>query len=189
MFWGILQVIVLVLMADVVIAIAHWAMDVYGDPACPVLGKLVFEPNELHHVWPRAFLKNPLWKNSDGLVLIAIVIIVVTWTAGVLTWEVWVFAFVVGITNLIHRWAHQTRKENGWLVSLLQDLCLIQRPQVHGRHHRGDQSSNYAPITNFVNPVLEALNLWRVLECLVECALGVAPRRFAPLRVAARVAI
>lgn len=36
-------------MADFVTGVFHWWEDRYGNPAWPVIGKLVVEPNILHH--------------------------------------------------------------------------------------------------------------------------------------------
>jgi ubiquitin-conjugating enzyme E2 variant len=168
----------LLFLSDLLIAIVHWAMDAYGDPKWPLLGSLVLKDNLDHHRWPRLFLRNGVLKNSAALLVIAALIASVSWMLGALTWQVLTFAGIVAGTNLIHRWAHQTRRQNGRFISLLQDLRIIQRREEHARHHMGGQDSHYAPVTNFVNPILEALNFWRLLECLVERLFGVKPRRF-----------
>lgn len=164
--------------ADVTIAAVHWAMDTYGNPKCPVLGKAVFGPNLFHHIFPRALLKNSCLKSSDTSIAAGALIVAVAWSIGMFGWKACLFGGVVAMINMIHRWSHSTPKENGSFITWLHKLKLIQTQQNHARHHIGEQNTNYAAFTNFVNPILEKLNLWRTLENLVEKLTGIKPRRF-----------
>lgn len=46
---NVLYVMAAFLLADFVTGVFHWWEDRYGNPAWPVIGKLVVEPNILHH--------------------------------------------------------------------------------------------------------------------------------------------
>ena len=84
------------------------------------------------------------------------------------------------MANAIHRWAHQTQRKNGCVVTLLQDLWIIQRRQEHAKHHMGLQNTHYAPITNLLNPILDGLSFWRRLERILEALCRTKARRFPP---------
>lgn len=165
------------LITDLVLAVFHWGMDRYGRAECPFLGKPVFEPNDLHHILPRALLENSCLKSSDTVFFAALLVILIAWSLGVLSWEIWLFSGLIVMVNMTHRWSHRTSVENGLCISLLQRLRLVQTREHHAKHHLGAQDTHYAVLTNFLNPVLETLNVWRMFEGFIELVTGLKPKQ------------
>ena len=121
----VMQVLVGLLLADLVSGLVHWFEDAYVHADMPLLGKWlagVAEDNRLHHHKPRAFLTKTWWQSSWDLVLLSAVLVVIAWCCGWLTWHVWLFALLGANANEFHKWEHRTRKENGRLISFLQDI-------------------------------------------------------------------
>jgi ubiquitin-conjugating enzyme E2 variant len=84
-----------------------------------------------------------------------------------LTWHVWLFAALSANANEFHKWSHRTRKENGRIISFLQDIKILQTAKHHARHHTDPKNSHYCTITNFLNLVLDRVNFWNGLEWLL----------------------
>jgi len=81
----------------------------------------------------------------------------------------------------VHKWAHRTPAENGRLISLLQRARLVQSPAHHARHHTDPKNSHYCVLTNFLNPLLDGIRLWELLEWLILKVLGVRRRLDTPV--------
>jgi plasmanylethanolamine desaturase len=154
-----------VLAADFIVGAVHWLEDAYVRDTWPVLGTLVARPNILHHYVPRHFIRKTWWESCwDQLLLAAGAVALAAW-AGWFGWQVVLFAVLVGNANQIHKWAHRSRRENGPVISLLQDLKIIQGMRHHAIHHTDPKSTHYCVITEHLNPLLERLRFWTRVEC------------------------
>lgn len=167
-----LQAAGVVLAADFTAGLVHWAEDAYIREDTPVLGKWIGRPNVVHHHLPRRMARNTWWQSSRDLILAMGLMVIVAALLGCLTWQVWLFAVVGANANEVHKWSHRTRRENGVLITLLQDLRILQTPHHHAIHHTNPKEVNYCPITNALNPVLDALHFWTGLEWLLAHTLG-----------------
>ncbi len=176
------QVIGVVALADFISGLVHWLEDAYGTETTPVVGALMIRPNIIHHHYPRHFTKLNWWQSSWDLVLLGILTISITAWAGVLIWHVGLFVAICVNANQIHKWSHQTRSENGRIVSFLQDIHLLQTPHQHALHHTDPKNTYYCPITNMVNPVLEFIGFWPKMEAVVEALTGATHRKDASNR-------
>jgi hypothetical protein len=175
-----------ILLLDFVSGVVHWAMDSYGHPDSPVMGRIYIGPNIRHHRYPREFMARTYLQSSWDLLLVGALILAAAWALGRVSWEVWLFVVMGSNAILFHKWMHRTRRENGPVISLLHDLRLIQTPRHHARHHSGAKDTNYCVITVALNPLLDAVGFWRWLERAVALAFGVTPRGDATHRLAAR---
>jgi ubiquitin-conjugating enzyme E2 variant len=108
------------------------------------------------------------WRSSWDLILVLALFVLVCWRSNYLTWQVWVFALLAANANEFHKWSHRTRRENGRVISWLQDLRILQTPRHHACHHTDPKHSHFCTVTNVLNPVLDALRLWDYLEWLLE---------------------
>ena len=174
--WIIVEIVIVVLVTDFLSGVLHWLEDSYGDARWPVTGRLVTRPNILHHRRPTAFTEHSWLKSASVLLFLATVILAVTWAGGVLTWHVLLLVALGVNANEIHKWNHLPASKRGRIVVALRKLSLLQTPQHHGRHHSSSKNTNYCVITNFVNPVLEVLDIWRKSERAIEVLLGVSKR-------------
>lgn len=154
----------------------HWLEDAYGSPSWPIVGRHVTKPNILHHYLPRAFVTNSWYLSSRLLLLVCTLLAVITLAAGAFNWMV-ALGLLLGVNaNQVHKWSHRTRRENGRLVRLLQQLRLIQSPAHHHRHHVLGKNTHYCVLTDFLNPVLDRARFWAGLEWLIARAFGVERR-------------
>ena len=172
----ILQILVSVLVADFVSGLFHWLEDAYGREEWPITGRLVSKPNVLHHHEPRYFTRHS-WFYSARLLLIAgVLVLVVSWLLGVLSWHVWLVVLLGVNANEIHKWAHRTPTENGPVISVLQRIRLIQTPHHHASHHTDPKNSHYCVLTDFLNPLLDGIRLWAALEWIIRKVFGMRRR-------------
>ncbi|PIW54592.1 MAG: hypothetical protein COW16_10405 [Sphingomonadales bacterium CG12_big_fil_rev_8_21_14_0_65_65_10] len=151
------------ILADFLTGLFHWIEDRFGRPQMPVLGPLVFEPNRLHHAQPVAF-------TGDGFVTRNWT----TWLGAAILWgpmflmigaPAWaiVGAFGTAMSNQIHYWAHRPSLAPGW-AKPLQALGLLQSARHHARHHRPPHLTRYCINTDWLNPVLDTVKFWSLLE-------------------------
>jgi hypothetical protein len=171
-----------VLAADFVAGIIHWLEDAYVREDTPLIGKWAARPNIVHHHYPRYMTRHNWWQTSFDLVLVSAALVIGAWFLGLLSWEVWVFAIVSANANEFHKWEHRTRKENGRIISFLQDIKVLQTAKHHARHHTDPKNSHYCTITNFLNPVLDGVNFWNGLEWALARTVGLNRREDTSIR-------
>ena len=170
------QIVLITALADFAAGFIHWAEDAYFTEDTPVLGQLFIRPNIVHHHYPRFFTHFTWWQSSWDLALVSALLLLVAWPLGFLDWQLVLFAVLSTNANEIHKWSHRTRKENGRIISALQDWHILQTPRHHGVHHSDPKNTYYCPITNFVNPVLEHIDFWTRLEAVIERLTGITHR-------------
>jgi hypothetical protein len=158
------------LAADIVTGAVHWWEDRYGNPAWPVIGKLVVEPNIRHHSEPRAFLEGNYWHRNWTTIVPAGLIALACYLAGQY-WLALVAAFATQ-ANEIHGWAHQKCSR---YIRGLQLLGLITSQEGHAQHHQSPFSTDFCVMTDWTNPLLSGIRFWRALEWLVGLT-GIHPR-------------
>ncbi len=158
--------------AEFAAGFVHWFEDAYIRERTPVVGRFIGRPNIVHHHYPRFMTRHTWWQSSWDLVLISVALLVAAWGFGMLTWHVWLFTILAANANEFHKWEHRTRKENGRVISFLQDIKLLQTSKHHALHHTDPKNSHYCTITNVLNPVLDTLRFWDSLEWLLAKAIG-----------------
>ena len=176
------KVVGIVLAADFVGGFIHWLEDAYIRENTPFIGKWVARPNIVHHHYPRYMARFDWWHTSRDLFLVSAVLVTLAWCLGVLTWEVWLFAILAANANEFHKWEHRTRKENGRIISFLQDIKLLQTAKHHARHHTDPKNSHYCTTTNVLNPILDRTHFWDGLEWLLARTIGLKRREDTSIR-------
>lgn len=166
------QALGIVMLADFAAGIVHWIEDAYFDESTPIIGPLVIKPNIVHHHLPRHFTRLNWWQSSADLLVVGLLLLGVGWWCGWLSWQLWLFVAISVNANQVHKWSHRTRRENGPVISFLQDMRVLQTPRHHARHHTDPKNTFYCPLTNLVNPLLERVRFWDHAESLVERAFG-----------------
>jgi ubiquitin-conjugating enzyme E2 variant len=58
------------------------------------------------------------------------------------------------------------------VVRTLQKARVLQAQGHHLRHHAGIRDTHYCVVTNLLNPLLDHVYFWRVLEAVIEGVLG-----------------
>ena len=172
-----LKAIACVFAADLLSGLFHWLEDAYGKEHYPITGRFVTAPNILHHKDPGYFTCHSWLRSASVLIVLCTMLGVASYLVGWLNWMT-ALVLLLGVNaNEIHKWAHRSRARNGRLISFLQDRGLIQSPSQHRQHHRGSKDTNYCVITNYLNPLLDAVNLWNRLERAIYSLTGVRRRR------------
>jgi ubiquitin-conjugating enzyme E2 variant len=161
------QIPAVVFAADFSGGFIHWLEDAYVREDTPLVGKWVARPNIVHHHYPRYMTRHNWGQTSWDLLLISAALVLGAWACGWLTWQVWLFAILTANANEFHKWEHRTRKENGRVISFLQDIRVLQTARHHTRHHTDPKNSHYCTITNVLNPILDGINFWNGLEWLL----------------------
>lgn len=177
-----LELVAVWLLVDFVSGVVHWAEDSYGGETTPVIGRWIVGPNVLHHRSGSAFIDKSWIASSWDLAAVGVAILVAAGFAGVLTWHVGLFALLGANANQIHKWNHMRRSRVPFAIRLLQRLHLLQSPRHHAQHHRGTKDSHYCVITEVLNPVLDRVGFWRMLEKLLEPVLGLPRSQQGALR-------
>lgn len=158
--------------AELAAGFVHWIEDAYIRDHTPLVGRLIGRPNTVHHHYPRYMTRHSWWHSSRDLVVVATLLVVAAWGCGWLTWQVWLFAILAANANEFHKWEHRTRKENGRIISWLQDVKILQSAKHHALHHTDPKNSHYCTITNVLNPVLDRIHFWDGLERILAKTIG-----------------
>ena len=164
----VLQVVLIIMLADFAAGVVHWIEDAYVREDTPFIGSFIGKANVIHHHLPRYMTRNNWWQSSWDLLCLSALMVIGAWALGVLTWQVWLFAAVSTNANQVHKWSHQTRKENGRVISFLQDVHVLQTPHHHAIHHTNPKNVRYCPITNLVNPLLDGVCFWDGIERILS---------------------
>lgn len=177
-----LKFLATVFLADFVAGAIHWLEDAYVCEDTPLIGKIVARPNIVHHHYPRYMVRHNWWRTSWDLILLSALLVVAAWCFGFLSWEVWLFAVLSANANEFHKWEHRSRKENGPIISFLQDIKLLQSAKHHARHHTDPKNSHYCTITSVLNPVLDGVRFWDGLEWALARTAGLNRREDTSVR-------
>jgi plasmanylethanolamine desaturase len=168
----VVEALLTILAADFVAGVIHWAEDAYVREHTPWLGRWIGRAHTLHHHLPRYMTRKTWWQSNWDLLAAMALLVGVAGLGGWLSWQVWLFAAVAGNANEVHKWSHRTQRENGPLITALQNLRILQTPRHHAVHHTNPKDVHYCPITNLLNPLLDGLQFWAAVEWLLERTLG-----------------
>ena len=169
-------VVLVLVLSDLVAGGVHWFEDAYVREDTPLIGSFIGKANVIHHHLPRYMTRHNWWHSSWDLLAFSALVVFVAGQLGLLTWQVWLFAAISANANEVHKWSHRTRQENGWCITLLQKLRVLQTPHHHAVHHTNPKNVRYCPITNLVNPVLDGLRFWDGVEWLLAKTVGLHRR-------------
>ena len=73
-------------------------------------------------------------------------------------------------------------QENDNIIKSLQLYSIIQSRKQHAKHHFSPYASNFCAITPFVNPILECIHFWRILELILRIV-GIKSKRGTEVRL------
>jgi ubiquitin-conjugating enzyme E2 variant len=159
----------------------HWGADTWGADDCPVIGRRLLVPFRVHHINPDDFLHRRFLDVNGDVACVAIPVLVAlltvpldnTWGPPVAVFG-WAFCGIGSMTNQIHQWAHM--RSPPWPIRILQRCRLLLRRAHHTAHHERPYDRHYCITTGWCNAPLEAIDLFRRLECAITRVTGVVPR-------------
>ncbi len=156
------------LLADLLSGVLHWIEGRFGPGRqhWPVLGRLIFTPNLIHHAAPTEFLQAGFfdrnWTTWAAVAPIATVLLLVFGS------QPWIWSAAIGgmMANEIHAWAHRKTMAPGWALRL-QATGMLQSPRHHAVHHVPDHRRHYCIISDWLNPMLDHFEVWHQAERLL----------------------
>jgi len=161
--------------ADFITGVVHWAEDTYCEDGYPIIGKLICEPNRLHHIDPNLMVRTGTFISRNILqwvsALCAFGLLYLADYANIYTFMTLLFA---SFGNEVHRWNHMSK--TGPVISFIKQSGYIQSQKQHSLHHKPPHETNYCILTSQVNPVLEAINFWRSIEFIIRVTTGLEPK-------------
>lgn len=151
------------LIADLLGGVVHWLEDRVLTERTPFLGATVVASNRLHHREPMAFTtRSVVARNGTTWLMAGIVSLM--WLALLGPSFVWFTATIGGaLSSSVHFLTHQPRRASR-AIRILQEIGLVQSPAHHAGHHRPPSDRRYCPLTGWVNPIVDGLGIWRLLE-------------------------
>lgn len=153
-----------ILLADFLTGLGHWFEDTYSLPTWPILGRLIAEPNINHHLNPQEMAPTFLSRNWFQLVP-ACLFLLILWQISCLNWQVTVVISFLALGNETHAWCH-LRNRNP-LVRFLQEMGIAISVKNHNVHHKDPYTKAYCTLTNWVNPIVDRLYVWTLLEKII----------------------
>lgn len=165
--WNIFQVFLLWITADFVTGIIHWWEDTYGNPDWPLIGKYVVSPNLVHHRQPNKMLEGSYWNRINTSFFAAAMVGSIFWWFGIRSWQMVVCLLFCVQGNEIHAMSHRPDKLNGRLILFFQKTGILQSKKEHRWHHKAPYETNYCVMSDFINPILNRIEFWRMMECFI----------------------
>jgi hypothetical protein len=162
------------LAADFLSGFVHWAGDTVGDETTPVFGPSFVRPFRYHHVDPKDITRHDFVEtNGNNCIVVAPVLMFLMLTMPKAT-GAYFYCTVVGAftswfvfcTNQFHKWAHDDHPAR-W-VRALQRSGLILSPEHHAVHHAAPHESSYCITVGWMNPLLDRIGFFRLLEAVVS---------------------
>lgn len=167
----ILYLVLAILVADLLTGIFHWWEDRYGNPNWPILGKYIIKPNIQHHQYPLLFCNGNYIVRNWTTIIPSLIISFIFYSYG---YYFWCIVFLISSqSNEIHCWEHD--KTNS-VIRYLQDCYILQNKKTHALHHKRPYDTNYCVITMIVNPVLNYIHFWYLLEKTIYLCFRIKPR-------------
>lgn len=169
------------LLADLISGLVHWLADRFFDPKTPILGPALIAPFREHHDDALAMTRHDFFEVTGNNALVTLPLgfgLIGSFPSPALTGtpattlSMWLaattisFAFFILATNQFHCWAH-TRNPPP-MARRLQRSGLILSPAKHARHHRKAHDSDYCVTSGWMNPLLDGIGFFTVLERAIE---------------------
>lgn len=171
------QVLLIVLLADFIGGLFHWAEDTFGHLDTPIWGPLFVRPNIGHHDRPADILQVPWLRGARMILLAGAVILGTAWVLGALSWQLILLLALAGLNDQAHRWEHTPPARLPRLVPVLRRLKVLQTARHHWQHHIAPHTSHYCVLTPWLNPVLDRSGFWRGMEALLSPLFGTPRQR------------
>jgi hypothetical protein len=153
--------------ADFLTGLMHWAEDTWLAPGrSAFLDRYIVSDNIEHHRRPGSIRAGTYWETNRVTIVLASLGVAGCALGHVGAWQPYLMLALLSHSNQVHKWAHSSNVPP--VVRRLQSIGLLQSPTQHARHHKNPYETNYCAMTNFVNPAIDAIGLWRALEWTIE---------------------
>jgi ubiquitin-conjugating enzyme E2 variant len=168
--WLGLAALVGYLMADFLSGLVHWAADTLGTERTLFLGQNLIRPFREHHTDPKGITRHDFIETNGNSCLFALPFstAAVAWIpaeANLLFYGcamTGMTMFCMVLTNQFHKWAHNDTPST--FVRVLQRFSLVLARDHHDIHHTAPHRTHYCITTGWLNPILDGLRFFRVME-------------------------
>jgi plasmanylethanolamine desaturase len=167
------------LLADLLSGVIHWTGDTFFAEDSPIIGRAFIRPFREHHRDPLAITRHGFLEVNGNNCLALLLLLVPTWWLGApgrpggpVPWlgfqaTALCFALVTFATNEFHKWAHLPGPPPR-AVAWLQRWNLVLAPAHHQGHHRPPHRRAYCVTAGWLNPMLDALEVFARCERIVR---------------------
>lgn len=159
------------LIADFASGLGHFLADNFGSVDTPVLGHLFIYRFRQHHEDQTIICKADFRETNGALCLLSLPAVVggllvlagqpSLWAmlaAGVML----AFGILGGMTNQMHRWAHDRQRSP--LVRWMQRHGLALNPRHHSVHHARPHHMHFCIALGAMDPLMERFAVWHRLS-------------------------
>lgn len=171
----ILTILKSILFADLISGIGHWLEDRYARIGMTLIEKSIVLPNIEHHKTPRSFLARSYWQRNDIPILLAAVFLLTSFMFDFISPTLILTTCILSQINEIHAMAHRKKSENWKIVSFCQRFGLLQSGKHHNLHHSSPFEVRYCILTNYLNPILDKIKIFRFLEWIFFKIFNIRP--------------
>jgi hypothetical protein len=133
--WWIGAALVAYVAADLLVGLLHFFADNFGR-LDTTFGQTFIQRFRDHHVEPEELAVEPLAEAVGPTLLFTsptLLLAYLVTDSSLALWFWFVLCVTAGLSNLVHRWAHQ--EQPYLLVRVLQDWKIILNPVQHDKHH------------------------------------------------------
>ena len=175
--FSIINLILAFTMADLLSGIFHWIEDSYiTENNKWRLLMMIGENNKRHHIDPQEMTRCHWIKNMTSTVLIILpfvpITIIIEKYTNTSLYLIYLSMIFVSVANVIHRWSHMNTGVPRF-IRILKYLKILQTNKHHRNHHKLASINPpipgiaYCVMGNYLNPILDSLNIWRWLERII----------------------
>jgi plasmanylethanolamine desaturase len=176
------SVICAMFLADLGSGMVHWTADTWGSRHWPVIGPTLIERFRVHHVDPMAITRHGFLETNGASAFVVLPLLGAAWALAGLDGTFATFgavalgttAALTVLTNQFHKWAHLERVPR--MVAVLQRARIILSADAHRLHHQTPFQRSYCITFGWLNPLLDRLGWFRLLEHAITHLTGARPR-------------
>ncbi len=164
-------------LADFASGVVHWLADRYGTTETWLFGENFVRSFREHHRDPLAITRHDfITTNGDSCLFVVPVLTLAATLGGSLFADGAALALgaAVLMTSQIHRWAHMDAPPRA--VAWLQRRRLILAADRHRAHHAAPFDRHYCITTGWLNPLLDGLRFFPLLERFIALTLRLEAR-------------
>lgn len=166
-----------ILAADLASGIFHWGADTWGKQTWPIVGPAILKSFRDHHKTPLSILDHDFFETNGDACFGLVPLLIVSMSLGVsgpVAVGVFTFSLAILLTNQAHKYAHM-HSPPAFIFFLQKSRVLLVRSD-HQKHHSAPFVKSYCITTGWLNPLLNTLRFWRLLERAVTKVTGAIPR-------------
>jgi ubiquitin-conjugating enzyme E2 variant len=159
--------------ADLLSGVAHWAFDRWGDEKTFLIGPNIIRSFREHHTDQLGITRHSFVESNGGPAMgtLPLLLLGLSIPSIYSVCFMWIALFIV-LTNVFHAWAHGRAPA---FARTMQRAGLVLQPAHHALHHKSPHDRAYCITTGWCNPILDYFQVWSRLERLITATTGVEP--------------